>query len=494
MKKYKVSLKTLWCILFCFIGLTSLAQEKVSIHLSKTIKKEVNNGVGAVNLCWLLDSDKYYPNATQSMASALDELGAGSFRFPYGHLADNYLWHTPPYDDVENGLRPKVATTSQAPGSWEWAVNNDNSFKGAMDFDEYMILCQKMAIKPLVVINVFSYKYKGGPSLETLVETAAEWVKYAKKKNYKVEYWQIGNEVDHHPDVLSKKEYIDNYFKFVKAMKAVDPSIKVGPGILSKAIYFKEIMEQNSDLIDFTSCHQYMWKYKESCANYDLWKEVDNSFIANVEKMQNSVMNSVKPQMEIVITETGVSPSGKGMGSRNNVFKALWYFEVLMNEVKQPNVAYAYFWGTHSPWAGNKDNEEDDVAVLFRMDDNSRKPIADVVKLVNDNLLDQIVETTSSSIYVKSYTSIAQDGKKANLFLSNRSQENITVKVNIHDLPQEIKGMSATVISANDPYATKWNSSSAETIEIRNSEIDVVLPPLSITVLQSENKLENTVN
>ena len=155
----------------------------VSIDIKRTIKADVPKGPAGANLCWLLDSDLKRPRST-SFSKAVKDLGCGSLRFPYGHLADNYLWHTAPFDNAANGLRPRVATKTQIPGNWEWAVDDKGSFKSAMDFDEYMDLCGKLEIKPLVVINALSYKYQGGPSYEELKKTAVEWVKYAKRKGY----------------------------------------------------------------------------------------------------------------------------------------------------------------------------------------------------------------------------------------------------------------------------------------------------------------------
>jgi len=66
----------------------------------------------------------------------------------------------------------------------------------------------------------------------------------------------------------------------------VDPSIKVGPGILQSVKYFKDIISLYPDLIDFTSCHQYMWKYIKTCTNYELWRDHKDNYIPNVRKMQ----------------------------------------------------------------------------------------------------------------------------------------------------------------------------------------------------------------
>lgn len=473
-------------ILLLFLKINVNAQDTIHIDFGQVIKQDIPEGASSANLCWLLNSDLKRPNPHQSFEAAVSELGTGSLRFPYGHLADNYFWHTPPYEDVENGLRPRVAAMSQTPGKWEWAVEPNGAFKSAMDFDEFMALCQRQNIKPLVVVNVFSFKYEGGPTLSELVEAAAEWVKYAKKKDYHVAYWQIGNEVDHHPKLMTRQEYVDVYEKIVTAMKEVDPSINVGPGILSNVSFFKTIMEQCPGLIDFTSCHQYMWSFIESCKTYDLWKKSENLFIPNVQKMQRAVNNSAKPGMEIVITETGVSPSNKGMGSINNTWKALWWFEVLMNELSQPNVKYSYFWGTHSPWNGPYDNEKDDVGVLFRLDNNSRKPIAEVVKLVNENVPEKLVEATLVSDYIRTYAGISKGGKNCNVFLLNKNDEPQKVVLSLRNLSSEDRVFSLLVLKGENPESREVNISMVSDLESENGIVEVVLPPLSVSVINNK--------
>ncbi|MBK0384064.1 hypothetical protein I5M32_13930 [Pedobacter sp. SD-b] len=482
--KYLFS-KMVLSVFFIAMGCTVFAQQNVQIDFGKVVKKNVRKGAASANVCWLTDSDKKRPNDKQSFANAIKELGCGSLRFPYGHLADNYLWHTPPYDDTKNGLRPKVASKEEQPYNWKELVNDDGTFKSAMDFDEYMGLCQKLDIKPLVVVNVFSQKYKDGPTADELITAATEWVKYAKRKNYKVAYWQIGNEVDHHRKLLSQDAYVDFYQKITTAMKAADPSIKVGPGILEKSEYFDAIVSKYPNLIDFTSAHQYAWQFIKSCSNYEKWKANTEDYIPVVKEMQDAVSRSKKPDMDIVITETGLSPIGKGMGDINNTYKALWYFNMLMNELTMPNVAYSYFWGTHSPWTGLKDNDAHDVEVLLRVDDNSRKPIGEVVKLVNENLFGNMVKTTTNANFVRSYASINDKKNNCKVFLLNKSNEPQKLILNFNQLPKNIKSLKAKEFKGDSPESIIINTKDLKAISISGNSTEITLSPLSVTILQN---------
>ena len=157
-----------------------------------------------INLNWLLDSDRHRPR-DKSTAEAIDELGVSMLRFPYGHLADNYLWDVAPFG---GDLEPRVASMHESPGllddapgrDWSWAVNSDGSFNNAMDFDEFASLAAATGSTNLIVVNAAAHNYKNGPSYESLRETAVEWVRYAWEQGITVDYWQIGNEIDHPND------------------------------------------------------------------------------------------------------------------------------------------------------------------------------------------------------------------------------------------------------------------------------------------------------
>ena len=95
-----------------------------------------------------------------------------------------------------------------------------------------MAIAKKVGAQPILTAN-----YGSGT-----VQEAADWVKYSNvDKGYGVKYWEIGNEVygnghygngkgwesDDHAD-KSPREYGKNLVAYSKAMKAVDPTVKIG--------------------------------------------------------------------------------------------------------------------------------------------------------------------------------------------------------------------------------------------------------------------------
>ncbi|GAA1286688.1 cellulose binding domain-containing protein [Saccharothrix xinjiangensis] len=141
---------------------------------------------------------------SDAVADLLKDAGVKAMRYPGGSYSDIYHWedHT-------------------APGGYV-APNTD--------FDTFMGGVRRAGGQPIVTANYGT----GTP------EEAAAWVRYANvEKGYGVEYWEIGNEnygnghygsgweADEHPD-KSPAYYATLVRDYATAMKAVDPTIKVG--------------------------------------------------------------------------------------------------------------------------------------------------------------------------------------------------------------------------------------------------------------------------
>ncbi len=159
--------------------------------------------------------------------STLLKNAAVSFvRYPGGSYGDIYHWQT-----------------NTAPGGYV-APNTD--------FDHYMTMVKGAGAQPIVIAN-----YGSGTPQE-----AADWVRYANvTKGYGVKYWEIGNEVygnghyganwetDNHSD-KSPRGYASNFLQYASAMKAVDPTIKIGV-VLTTPTYWPDGNVASGDSADW---------------------------------------------------------------------------------------------------------------------------------------------------------------------------------------------------------------------------------------------------
>ncbi|HEY3871211.1 MAG TPA: cellulose binding domain-containing protein [Actinocrinis sp.] len=141
---------------------------------------------------------------TSASVSLLSQAGVDMMRYPGGSYGDIYNWQD-----------------NTAPGGY---------VAPGTDFDQFMGTAQAVGAQPILIAN-----YGTGTPAE-----AAGWVQYANvTKNYGVKYWEIGNETygngyygsawesDDHSS-LSPTTYANNFLQYSAAMKAVDPTIKIG--------------------------------------------------------------------------------------------------------------------------------------------------------------------------------------------------------------------------------------------------------------------------
>lgn len=182
----------------------------------------VFDGPGAldVDFVTLFPSDTIDGFDPQAVAQ-LRDLKTGWIRWPGGNLASGYRWR--------DGVGPQDERPSLPNPSWPGLSPN---FVGT---DEYLRLSRRVGTEPLITVNAG----------DGTAEEAARWVEYVngdtttemgrlRARNghpepYNVRYWNIGNELWGNWQVgyTNPAEHARRYAAFARAMRAVDPSIRV---------------------------------------------------------------------------------------------------------------------------------------------------------------------------------------------------------------------------------------------------------------------------
>jgi alpha-L-arabinofuranosidase len=199
----------------------------------------------------------------------LKALNIGLIRMPGGSFADKFYWNG-------NGVvvDGKIDTSKFKHNYWQvdysnyapgFSVNNDDWSKAtagmAMDtLTMHRITTLHPTAHNLVTVNAGS----GTPAM------AAEWVRWANlKNNFAVKYWEIGNELNggwetghKRPDgsTMTGEKYVEIFKAFADAMKAVDPSIKIGGpscDVGHHDDYFEPLLREAGDKVDFLTLHFY---------------------------------------------------------------------------------------------------------------------------------------------------------------------------------------------------------------------------------------------
>lgn len=269
---------------------SSNVSASVSIDTTKSLNSFADTGVG-VNTGifdeFLLGKD---------LPGRLMDAGLKICRYPDGIPSDQYHWKTHTLDPNPQQI---------------WLAPNAK-------FDDYMTMVKNSKAEALVTVNYGS----GTP------EEAADWVSYANKtQNYNVKYWEIGNEiygngfygskwsVDLHED-KSPTGYATNALNYIKAMKAVDPSIKVGvpliiPGDWPGGItpdWNSIVLSILGTQIDFVIIHFYPQQPMQESDSYLLSSTGDiGDKISKLRTLMNKYCEDKADQVQIWVTETNSS-------------------------------------------------------------------------------------------------------------------------------------------------------------------------------------------
>ena len=177
------------------------AAAQVSVNPDQVLGSVPATPVGVNDAVWdgnLLDRN--YPGLLRGA-------GVRALRYPGGSTADVYHWRTNSTEKGQSYANPRNT------------------------FDAFMGVVHRARAQPIITVNYGS----GSP------QEAAAWVRYANlTRHYGIRYWEIGNEVygngAYGPggweyDAHSQKgpeAYAMNVRRFIDAMKAVDPTIKIG--------------------------------------------------------------------------------------------------------------------------------------------------------------------------------------------------------------------------------------------------------------------------
>ena len=136
---------------------------------------------------------------TPNTAALLTEAGNRALRFPGGSLSDIYHWKT----NTSDGQ------------TWQWNTG----------FDAFATIAKATRAQVYLTVNYGT----GTP------EEAAEWVQYSNRtQRYGFRYWEIGNEnygtweADNNTRPHDPVTYVTRFKEYVRQMKAVDRSIRIG--------------------------------------------------------------------------------------------------------------------------------------------------------------------------------------------------------------------------------------------------------------------------
>jgi hypothetical protein len=447
-------------LVLAVVGIPTLAvDQKIIVDLEQTVADtEHHLGLG---LNFIADQ----PNISQP----LQELQLGTLRFATNEY---YLF------DAQEPDNPKVAI--QDPNLWQVSSFSkaDGTWWNKLNFDQFMEICQATKAEPFIVVGIDAIAYRGAAphvTPEQVVAAAANWVKYALTKGYQIKYWEIGNEsnVPHHELITwTPEQYGQTVVRMAKAMKAVDPTIKIGANgmrIKPNDDWWSRVMPIVKNDVDFLVTHQYSWQ-----ENYEAWRDSPDRYDYNLQDAIEAIA-TYQPDLKLNVTEN--SSFNPAIIHPNNTWKMLHNFEMLGQTLSTNQVEYAHFWT--SRWL-----EKDSLAEANSAFDANYQltPMGHSLKVWNQFLKPQMLSFTTAGV-VTTWASYDQSDRSLSILLLNKGQGQQKVNIALNNYPAKFKLLKPWVLRGETPESTTvtWNQSGSAFLWGKNLQLK--LEPLSVTAI-----------
>jgi len=413
----------------------------------------------------------------------------------------------------ENGnfhypVKPRLVMKQLNNSIRQWAPTDNNGYfiKPHMDFDEFLELALLTGVTPVIATTVLVDLFDSSViSYQDFLKTIEEQVKYAVAKGATKAYWEIGNEMESielagyisEDPKVSVPLYIKRYHDIYNTIKRVDPTAKIGPGLLYAGTtseygnWARDILEGTKDKMEHLVTHQYGNTIPGPIADYEIYKEFNNSAITKINCAKTALRNlgPAYEDMEIIVTEftSKINSRKPGYADVGGImYKALFSMDIIGQMMNVPGITQIHQYVTRTPFRSlnaifNFDIATEDTNSFYF---NGTPTIMGMpVLIASKHLRETSVSAGSSSKYVNVYASKSSDGAKS-IIIVNKDDLPSKVNINITNnaTPANVKTYQLTG-ATHSPMDRDFDYQEIQTATIGNNTINTTLSPASITVI-----------
>lgn len=314
---------------------------------------------------------------------------------------------------------------------------------------------------------------------------AAEWVKWSNQKmGYNARVWELGNELGgswepgtrlpNSDKTITPEIFTQNYNAFAKAMREVDPTIKIGACTFTSAM-----LRDCGRYVDFVGIHAYPGttaatpQENLAAVGGEIAKQVAH-VKADIRKYQPERENEI----EISYTEWNLS----GGLNASDLFGGLWH-SLFLAEMAKSGVHFATQWDIYTHHRGMKSGH----GLIFTDGQKyTRKAPYHAMWLWNNYTGDRLLQSTADRQGVV-YSLASRDDAAVYVQLINPNQDHeAVVQLQLNGFQAADRGERA-MLTSREYY---WNSLTSvpswsqdpriELLKTGNS-FEVTLPPFSLT-------------
>jgi arylsulfatase A len=417
-----------------------------------------------INLNYLRDSTALRPAGSAPLKQALRDLGATWLRYPGGEKSDAYFFGPPPFDKSD----PVTF------GQYRRYV------KHSLGFDEFAETAQHLAATPYLVVGYDSAAKTGKTEAEYLAHAVA-WVRYANVTlHLGIKYWDIGNENwNNHTTTAVEMARIAG--EFARAMKQVDPSIKVGTNANGRQWAETLINRAGGDL-DFISYSNYF--NAPGYLNYV--QKPNHDLIPTGRTIAAAIARSqYHGKLSVIAAEFGAADFRRNaagpLWEGNDLGHALVLFDMMGQFLREPTIESAMFWTTR--WM----DDDQPVRRCYALGvHNEILPVGEPLRFWNSFRKKQMVQITAPN-GLRAFATFDPPTQALGVLLINPGLSPCSAQVQAaHFPPASVHSSSRTFSGDAGPtdVAPKWRELAGDTPPAGCIWAGI-LPPYSATAIDS---------
>lgn len=440
--------RTWWGAGLLVAGLNAGAVETITVDASDVVRKIERNPLG-INFNYIRDDDANTPDPNAPrLRDVLKDLEVKWVRYPGGEKSDHHRFAPPPYD------KPSPMVKGTRNGEYTKELEGYDLF----DFDEFVEAAREIGAEPVVVVSYDSVEFSE-TQLDEFIEHAAAWVRYANiTKKYNIRYWEIGNENWHPKSGNPLEQRSRDILHIAKAMRAVDPSIKLGSSGIDGNIVGKEL--------DFFTYSNYAGMKIEK------YRKAVNPSFSGFKKTIPHQTNVDWTGKQVFAVEFNAVEFTEPQEWNHDVTHCIELFDMMGQLLSDPRIDCAMIWGTR--WM----EEEHSAYIWYAVDkNNALTPIGHIYSMWSKNLKPNMVRATGPQ---QTRCFAMHDPKTGGLsvMVVNQSEEAQTVRIESGASFKTAVHQAFTGKNADDVWGTL---SSKEMKVDKNAEF--VLPGTSANVI-----------
>jgi len=428
---------------------------------------------------------------TSSPDKLIDQWQPGMIRMPGGSWSDALYW---------NGN--SATKFNSKTGMWEIDYSKYSTGflingKGAKATREKR---QKIDIIPL---HEFINRHRNYTEAMVAVNAgtgnakmAAEWVRWAnKKKNYRIKYWQVGNELDggwesgHYlwntnGEEMTGKMYAEKFSRYVNAMKKIDSSIKVGAQIAPE--WVKAILTSCPDKVDFID-HHYYFRDRQRINDGLRGMFMDLDRMEGDIKRDRELLAKYAPdrQVELGVTEWNVA-SHNGPVTVNMASGMIGCYAVA--RMMKAKVNFATQWDL---FTCDRNTGKGHALAIYNKNECIFKPQTWAFYLWSHKMSDTMVKTTlSGGNTLFAFTTLEKNRCMYIMLINISRQESAVADINLgkfnssHFLKESLLSDGSCFWYPHD-LKLLWSHSPAVSYQkIASTSLKTLIPPYSVKILE----------